>query len=219
MKNLIIGYIVISIIVGIIFLLSTILYKRISKKINMTYILSSISLLVVLTLEVLYRGEFLTLGTWANLNGFTTVFQVLVAAIPAAVLTYLASPKMKNISLREDVLTGMAMEIPMRALVQNLFVVFGATAVVFRSVTNSILLTAIIWVQFIMFTELMTKKSISSKVILESMASIWFSIWVGILYLSTGSIILAMLTHGLERWIAYMIRSSNIVHKELRTSV
>ena len=215
MKTLIIGYIVITILVGFIFLLSTILYKRISKKVNMTYTLSGISLLAVLILEIFYRGEFLTFGTWADIISSTTLLQMFVAAIPAAVLTCLASSKMKNISLKEDILTGMAMEIPMRALVQNLLIVFGATYVVFGSLTNSIVLTAVIWVQFITLTEFMIKKSISSKVILESMASIWFSIWVGILYLNTGSIILAMLTHGLERWIAYMIRSSKLIDQKL----
>lgn len=208
-----IGYIVISSLVGILFLLSTLAYKLFSNKVNMTYILSTASFLVVAILKIFYGNQFSIIGSLGDLNGVMVVFQIITAAIPAAILACLAHPEGRKNSLKVEVLTGMAVEIPSRALVQNLFVVFGATSVVFLSVTNSIVLTAIIWVQFIIVQEVMMKKSLGSKVVLDSVASVWFSVWVGVIYLTTGSIILAMITHGLERWVAFMIRKSKILEQ------
>lgn len=132
--------------------------------------------------------------------------QMFIAAFIAAGLASLAKPEQHKSTLKAQILTGMAMEVPMRGLVQNPFVILGATAVLFHSITLSIVLTAIFWVQFILIQEVMTKRTLSSKVVLDSIASMWFSIWVGVIYLTTGSMIVAMITHALERWFAYMIR-------------
>lgn len=50
------------------------------------------------------------------------------------------------------------------------------------------------------------RKKISYKIVPEIIASFWFSIWVGILYSITGNIVVAMITHGLQRIVTYEIR-------------
>ena len=219
--KIIIGYISISVIIGSVFLLSSKLYYLISRKadkvwIESTYILSFISLLIVLILKIFYKDEFSIIGGKSILSMYV-LLQMFIAAFVAAGLAYLAKPEQKNSTLKAQILTGMAMEIPMRALVQNLFIIFGATVVLFHSITLSIVLTAIIWVQFIIIQEMMMKKSLISKVIIESMASMWFSIWVGMIYLTTGSIIVVMITHALERWFAYMIRKKKASKPKLES--
>lgn len=208
--KIIIGYIYISAIMGSVFLLSFKLNSLISRKtdkmrIDTTYILSFISLLIVLIFKIFYKEEFSIIGGKSILS-MKVLFQMFIAAFVAACLASLAKHEQHKSNLKAQILTGMAMEVPMRALVQNLFVIFGATAVLFHSITLSIILTAIFWVQFIMIQEIMIKRTLSSKVVLDSMASMWFSIWVGVIYLTTGSMIVIMITHALERWFAYMIR-------------
>lgn len=208
--KIIIGYIFISAIIGSIFLLSFKLNSLISRKadkmwIDTTYILSFISLLIVLIFKIFYKEEFSIIGGKSILS-MKVLVQMFIAAFVAAGLASLAKPEQYKSTLKAQILTGMAMEVPMRGLVQNLFVILGATAVLFHSITLSIVLTAIFWVQFILIQEIMMKRKLSSKVVLDSIASMWFSIWVGVIYLTTGSMIVAMITHALERWFAYMIR-------------
>lgn len=52
----------------------------------------------------------------------------------------------------------------------------------------------------------MNDSRISSEIIFESIASFWFSIWVGIIYVDTGNILVVMLTHGLQRIVTYWVR-------------
>lgn len=208
--KIMIGYMIANIVILAIFGLSLkidgLLKEKMGKAwVEHTYILSFISLIIVLILKMFYNETFSFIGEKPIPSG-QVILKMLIASFFAAILAYLAKPEQKNTPLKVEILTGMAMEIPMRLLVQNLFVVFGATAVLLPSITLSTILTAVIWVQFIVVQEIMMKKSLNAKILLDCMASLWFSIWVGAIYFATGSIIVAMITHGLERWVAYILR-------------
>lgn len=211
MLKMILGYIAISGMIGALYLISGKLFSGIREKLDnqwLTYefILSISSLIAVCLLKIFYFESFSIIGT-GKLLKWQIVALVIISAFPAAILAFLAKPKqLSNRPLKINITTGMAMEIPMRLLVQNLFNIFGAATVLYGSMTLSVFLTAIIWVQFIIIQEIMMRRPLNLKVTLEIAASIWFSIWAGVLYLNTGSIVVTMITHGIERWIAYEMR-------------
>src|SRR5690606_2234325 len=111
------------------------------------FVLALASLIVVCLLKVFYFKSFSIIGT-VQLLRWQVVTKIIISAVPAAILAFLAKPRQtSNRSLKVNMATGMVMEIPMRLLVQNLFNIFGATSLLYGSLTLSILLTAIIWSQ------------------------------------------------------------------------
>jgi len=131
-----------------------------------------------------------------------------VASIPATIITVLFRPQPNaKLPLGINIADGMAMEVLMRLLVQNLFLIVGATTVVFGEVNLAILLTALIFPQFMLIQDKFQRNPITLKLLPEIIASIWFSIWVGVLYFTTGNILLPMIAHGLERLLVQLMGS------------
>ncbi len=139
-----------------------------------------------------------------NLWSLKNILLIFVAVIPTSIIIYKGKSKLNN--PLKNFLNGATMEIPQRLLTQNLFAILGVNTVVYGELTSGIVLNALIWVQFIIVQEIINKKKISFKIVSEITASFWFSIWVGILYSITGNIVIAMVTHGLQRVVTHEIR-------------
>ena len=132
---------------------------------------------------------------------------MLICIMPTAIIVCIGRKYKPNEPFKMgNFLNGASMEIPQRLLVQNLFVVLGVNTIIYKSITLAILLNALIWVQFILIQEIISGNKITLKIIPEIIASFWFSIWVGVIYMDTGNILIAMLTHGLQRIITHGIR-------------
>lgn len=208
--SIVLKYIIISIVICSLYglvIFSTLIIKKIYKKsFNDSYLFQFWSLIFFIIVYKIHPSNIFFLETH-NLWNLKNILLVLVCVIPTSFIAYLGKRyNESNIFKIENFLNGASMEIPQRLLVQNLFVVLGVNTVVYGQITLSILLNALIWVQFIIVQEVINGKRITSKLIYETTASFWFSIWVGIIYVSTGNIIVTMLTHGLQRIFTYWMR-------------
>lgn len=208
--NLIHKYIVISILISLIFgasVFSSFMIKKLSKQYRQVpYLFQFWSLMVFMLIWKAYKPDiqvfnFSTLLTWRN------IVLIFLAVVPTAIIAYHGSKikPMDRFRLR-NFLDGASMEIPMRLLVQNLFVILGINRIIYKSISLDILMNAVIWVQFIIVQQIIQGKPITSAVLPEVTASFWFSILAGILYKDTGNIIVPMFAHGLQRMVTYNIR-------------
>lgn len=207
------GYAFVTALMGLIFLSTTIIYRhaiRLNKHwVQTTYLFAGLSLIPVIIVNVFFKHSISIIGDVSQIKFSWLMVQLIVAVVPASFLAARARPKPHDQNMVIDALNGALMEIPCRALVQNLFIVFGAKSVIFSNLTLAILLTAIIFVQFILTQTLLSKQRLGRQVLYDSMASLWFSIWIGIIYATTGSLFLTMIAHGIERLLANTIRKHN----------
>lgn len=139
-----------------------------------------------------------------NLWNLRNILLMLLSIIPTGIIIRKRKSHIDN--PLENFLNGAMMEIPQRLLIQNLFIILGINTVIYKELTLGIFLNALVWVQFIIVQEVINKQKISSKIVPDIVASFWFSIWVGILYSITGNIVVTMITHGVQRIVAYEIR-------------
>ena len=186
---------------------SALLIKKIYKKSFFdSYLFQFWSLIFFIIVYKIHPSNIFFLKT-QNLWNLKNLLLILVCVIPTSFIAYLGKRyNESDIFKIENFLNGASMEIPQRLLIQNLFVVLGVNIAIYGQITLSILLNALIWIQFIAVQEIINGKKITSKLIYEITASLWFSIWVGIIYVSTGNIIVTMMTHGLQRVFTYWIR-------------
>lgn len=99
----------------------------------------------------------------------------------------------------KSALGGMAMEIPQRLFVQNVFLVTGGAILKYGGFNLAVLLTALVWVQFIAVERVICQGKLTKDDYLEMIASFWFSIVVGIIYNITGVIWMTMIAHAIQR--------------------
>lgn len=208
--DLIYKYIMISIIISLIFgatVFSSFMIKKVSKKDRIgPYLFQFWSLIVFIIIWKYYKPNIQVFG-FSNLLTWRNILLIFVAVVPTSIIAYYGS-KIKptyQFGLR-NFLDGASMEIPMRLLVQNLFVILGINMIVYKSISLDIFMNATIWVQFIIVQEVTQGRMITSAILPEVIASFWFSILAGILYKDTGNIIMPMLAHGLQRMVTYKIR-------------
>lgn len=208
--SIVLKYIIVSLVICLLYglvIFSTLLIKKICKKsFNDSYLFQLWSLIFFIIVYKIHPSNIFFIETH-NLWNIRNILLILVCVIPTSFIAYIGKRYNESDLFKlENFLNGASMEIPQRLLVQNLFVVLGVNSVVYGQITLSILLNAFIWVQFIIVQEVMSGKKIALKLLYEITASFWFSIWVGIIYVSTGNIIVAMLTHGLQRIFTFWIR-------------
>lgn len=208
--NIVVKYILISIVIcllyGIQVLSTNVIIKYYNKSFKGSYLFQFWSLIFFIIVWKVNPStiNFLEMHSLWN---FKNIVLILICVLPTSIIAYQVKKyKPNNLFKIGNFLNGASMEIPQRLLVQNLFIVLGVNTVIYGQITLSILLNALIWVQFIIVQELMEGNRISPPIIFESIASFWFSIWVGIIYVNTGNIVVAMLTHGLQRIVTYWIR-------------
>lgn len=208
--NLIHKYIVISILISLIFgatVFSSFMIKKLSKQDRVVpYLFQFWSLMVFIMIWKAYKPD-IQVFDFSNLLTCRNILLIFLAVVPTAIIAYHGSKikPMDSFGLR-NFLDGASMEIPMRLLVQNLFVIWGINRIIYKSISLDILMNAIIWVQFIIVQQIVQGKIITRAILPEVIASFWFSIWVGILYKDTGNIIVPMFVHGLQRMVTYNIR-------------
>jgi len=203
-------YIIISLVICLLYLMNglsvSIIKKSYNKDFKDSYLFQFWALVFFLIIWLLDPSK-LVIFEVDNLWSWSTVLLILMAVIPTSIIaSEVKDYKPKSRFKVKDFLGGASMEIPQRLLVQNLFLLLGVNSLIYGLLRLDIVLTAVIWVQFIILQEVINSNKISKKIIIEVFASFWFSIWVGILYLSTGNILVAMLTHGLQRMTTYRIR-------------
>lgn len=208
--NIVLKYIMISIVIcllyGIQVLSTNVIIKYYKKSFKGSYLFQFWSLIFFIIVWKMNPStiNFLEMRSLWN---FKNIVLILICVLPTSIIAYQVKKYKPNNPFKiGNFLNGASMEIPQRLLVQNLFIVSGVNTVIYGPITLSILVNALIWVQFIIVQEVMNGNRISSKIIFESIASFWFSIWVGIIYVNTGNIVVAMLTHGLQRIVTYWIR-------------
>ncbi len=176
-----------------------------------TYLFQFWSLIISLILWYYYPEEIALFKT-DGLYNYKNILLILLAVIPTAIIVNINKPKVgkrvegESTKLLNTLLDGAMMEFPQRLVVQNLFIILGVKGIIYGDLNLAILLTAIIWVQFIIIQELINNRSISLEILREITASFWFSIWVGILYSLSGNIVVVMLSHSLQRLVSYLIR-------------
>ncbi|WP_432663431.1 hypothetical protein R9X47_22970 [Wukongibacter baidiensis] len=205
----ILKYVVVSIVICLLYgiqVFSASMIKKISNdKFKGSYLFQFWGLVLAIILWKLYPEKIFIFNTH-NVWKLKNIVLILICVIPTSIIAYHGKKdKPKKTFNIENFLNGASMEIPQRLLVQNLFVVLGIDGAIYGPVTLAILLNAIIWVQFIIIQEIMEGKKVSFNIIPEITASFWFSIWVGIIYGITGNIVVAMLTHGLQRFCTYSV--------------
>lgn len=208
--NIVLKYIMISIVIcllyGIQVLSTNVIIKYYKESFKGSYLFQFWSLIFFIIVWKMNPStiNFLEMRSLWN---FKNIVLILICVLPTSIIAYQVKKCKPNNPFKiGNFLNGASMEIPQRLLVQNLFIVSGVNTVIYGPITLSILLNALIWVQFIIVQEVMNGNRISPPIIFESIASFWFSIWVGIIYVNTGNIVVAMLTHGLQRMVTYWIR-------------
>lgn len=208
--DIILKYLGVYIIIALVFgvqILSTSIVKRIYKDdFKGAYLFQFWSLILALVAWYL-KPEHISFFGAHSLWRLRNIVLILICIIPTAVILCVGRKYKPNQAFSiENFLSGASMEIPQRLLIQNLFTLLGVNVVIYRSMTLAIFLNALVWVQGIITQELIGGNKLSKKIIPEIIASFWFSIWVGIVYVETGNILIAMLTHGLQRLITHGIR-------------
>lgn len=204
---IILKYILVSILISIIFGLTVLSQKIVSKFIN-SYLFQTWSLLIFIPFWFFNKSkiEIFEVSKLANLNN---IVLILIAVIPTSFIVYFGNPiKPRKTFGIVDCISGASMEIPQRLLVQNVFIILNLNTIIYGSLTLAIPLNALIWVQFIIVQEFINGRKLSMKILHEIIASTWFSIWVGILYSISGNIILAMIAHSCQRMITYWLKNN-----------
>lgn len=203
---ILLNYVLVSIIVSLLFgmtVLSSLVIKKVFKKdFIVPYLFQIWSLILFITIGYIFKPE-LSIINHFNLLNWKIILLFIMAVIPTSIIVNLGGRSKQNSSIDvRDFFKGATMEIPQRLLVQNLLVLLCANSPLYDKYTLAIFLNALIWVQFIIVQEFINGNKISIAVLTEIVASLWFSIWVGILYMNTGNIIVPMLAHGTERILA-----------------
>ena len=190
--------------------------KKLSKgSCNGNYLFQLWGLAIVLIVYSLYPSNIDFFQT-ENIFTWNTLLLIIMSVIPTSLIVMYRerTNPLKPFSIKHF-LDGVSMEIPQRLLSQNLLIIFYKNLFTFKALQLMVILNAFIWVQFILIQEIIIYRKISIKIMPDIIASFWFSIWIGILYMYTGNIIIAMLTHGLQRYTAYWLRA-NMVSKVSR---
>lgn len=74
----------------------------------------------------------------------------------------------------------------------------------------AIVMNTVLWVQYILIQDFLSGISINRATINKIIASACFSIGIGYLYASSGSILLTMLGHGMERILSELLHRQTI---------
>lgn len=210
--SIILKYILISILIFLIFGV-TVLSDKITEKVSWGKFISKYSFqlwsLLIFIIVWLFNKYKVQVFKFSNLADFRNIVLMLLAVIPTSLIVSLGNKSGTKKAFRlADFMDGASMEIPQRLLVQNMFVIFNINVTIYGRLTLAILLNSLIWAQFIIIQEFINGKKVTSKNIPEIVASVWFSIWDGILYSITGNIIAPMFTHGLERIMSYWMKQN-----------
>lgn len=207
--EIILKYITVSILISLIFgatVLSSLIIKKVFKKERISPYLFQFWSLVAFVIIWIYFKPDIAIFNIQNLLSWENILLIIIAVIPTSIVAYGGHKFKPNYQFKFIYfLDGASMEIPMRLLVQNLFVILGLNTFLLYSLSLDTLLNAIIWVQFIIVQEVIEGKKITKKILPEVVASFWFSIWIGILFKNTGNIVIPMIAHGLQRHITYKI--------------
>jgi len=131
---------------------------------------------------------------------------ILAAAYPAAWLAVGKACYSGRGSVPESVFAGACMEIPQRLLAQNLFSLAGPAGAPLGCLPQPVWLNAVLWAMLILLQGWMRGRLRRASTWREALASIWFSLGVGLLYAQTGRILFPMVAHGFERWLARLMQ-------------
>lgn len=133
---------------------------------------------------------------------------IVLAVIPTSFIMFMADNNKPTEPFKiEEFLNGVSMEIPQRLYTQNLFFILCNRWFIHESFHLGILLNAILWVQFILLQQVMGGGKMTKVVVLEALASFWFSLVAGLLYFHTGNIVIVMATHGLQRYTKHGVKA------------
>ncbi len=207
--NAMLKYIVVSFLISLIFgatVSTSLIIKKVFKKDRVSNYLFQFWSLVAFVVIWIYFKPGIQIFNVQNLLSWESILLFIIAVIPTSIVAYQAYKLKPNYRFKFIYfIDGASMEIPMRLLVQNLFVILGLDTFLLYSLSLEILLNAIIWVQFIIVQEVIEGRKITRGILPEIISSFWFSIWVGILFKITGNIVIPMIAHGLQRFTTYKI--------------
>ncbi|MBB6621962.1 hypothetical protein [Clostridium gasigenes] len=208
--SIILKYILISILISLIFGI-TVLTNNITNKINRGKLINPYSFqlgsLLIFIVIWFFNKSKIEIFEVSRLVNWDNIVLMLITIIPTSVIVYWKNTdRTEKLFRLVDFLDGASMEIPQRLLVQNMFVILNVNTIIYGSMTLAIVLNSLIWVQFIIVQEFICGRKVTKKIMPEVIASIWFSIWVGILYSISGNIIVPMIAHGLERMVAHWLK-------------
>lgn len=207
MLKIILGYLIIFIIMFSIFGLAIFL-KCLNKNMMVKrYLLQFICVIVFLFVYSVDSSN-IRIFNFNNLISLHNFLLIFLGVFPTALIAFYSDKSKPATKFTFwDFLDGAGMEIVQRLLAQNLLLIVLTRIEILTFTELSVLLNGLLWVQFILIQEIMNKRKVSQKILLEIVASFWFSISIGILYVKTGNLLITMLCHGLERYFTYFIRN------------
>lgn len=200
------AFLVAGLIFGLTFLTGIMIYKMSNKKYKGSYLFQFWGFIAFVVIYMLYP-DMIRVTNFKNVFRLQNFLLMIVAALPINIYFYYKGIRLQISGTKAVVafFDGISMEIPQRLFMQNLFLVMTLGSVILKDSTWAVLLNALIWVQCILVQEFLIGERKYKKVVPELITSFWFSIWIGILYFSTGNILLPMITHGLLRIFPYGI--------------
>lgn len=202
----VISYVIATVIVFMMFGLTVLMSPKVKNQRAKGFLFQMWGLILCIPLILIYPEEIKFFG-YENIFDITTVCFILLAIVPTSVIMFFSDKKKPSKPFKwSEFSQGASMEIPQRLLVQNLFVVLCNYVIWGEYVQIGIILNALLWAQFIILQAVMNEKVISKTTIIEVCASMWFSIVVGILYYITGNIMVAMFTHGAQRFVKHRVK-------------
>lgn len=197
-------YLIATVVVGLLFAIQIPFIYLISKlklKINNF----SFQILFLIAFFIMYKSnpELISVFNCNYIVSLQAIVLLTLAVIPTVIIVQFE--KREKHKFFEWVLLGISMEIPQRLFLQNFLFIILVKSGFSEANILSIIMNAILWVQFIIFQDVIFKQKLNLKSLPKIISSLWFSIFVGSLYFYSGNILMPILAHGLERMLSEIL--------------
>lgn len=205
--NILISYIVASLIVCLIFGIQfsiTLFINKINTNIKISnYLFQSLFMIAFIVLYFFFPLQ----ERLFNFQKFIEPINFVLFVIAVIPTSYIIARKKAAVHKPfEWAILGVSMEVPQRLFMQNLLYALLITFSTSQYRWVSIILNALIWAQFIIIQEKIVGNKLSKDILYDVLSSIWFSLAVGVLYEMSGNILLPMAAHGCERLLSELLR-------------
>lgn len=196
------GIIVMSIMFGLVQVLASLIDKVNILKIIKRYLMQIISLVftIIMYSVVKIDNRVFKLSSLLNIKYYIYIMIIVLIVVSIVAMNNRNYSKMKLKEKVSNCFEGMTMEIPQRLFMQTfLYIITG-------SIEVSIILNSIIWCTGIFIQAVLFKLSMDKEFFREEISSFIFSIGIGYVFAQSECIILSMIAHAFERYLAQYIR-------------
>lgn len=142
-----------------------------------------------------------------NIAGIFSLKNLIILSATVVITSFIVSfEKSEKHNLFEWCIQGVAMEIPQRLFMQTFFMIVLRTMGIENADWIAVLMNSVLWIQFIIIQDIMCGQKVNRKAIPKVLSSLVFSLGTGVLYVSSGCIVLTMFAHGAERIMSEKLR-------------